>query len=130
MGEMSDVDVVAAIYEAMHARDLERLVELISPTIVVDQDPALPWGGHYEGHDGFTEFALLLAGTISSAVTIDAIFKAGDEVFQMGHTRGTVIASGASFDVPEVHRWRIEDGQAVKAHFAIDTQMMLDALVA
>lgn len=125
---MTDVEVVQAIYEAMAAKDLERLVELISPEIVVDQDPALPWGGHYEGHDGFGRFALLLTGTIDSAVASEAVFEAGGEVFQMGRTRGTVIATGASFDVPEVHRWRIEDGRAVKADFAIDTQAMLEVL--
>ncbi|OWY63107.1 hypothetical protein B7486_54870 [cyanobacterium TDX16] len=128
MAEMSDVEVVAAIYEAMAAKDLERLIELISPRIVVDQDPALPWGGHFEGHEGFGEFAMLLTGTIDSAVAIDAIFQAGDEVFQMGHTKGTVLANGATFDVPEVHRWRIEEGKAVKADFAIDTALMLEAL--
>lgn len=125
---MTDLEVVQAIYEAMAAKDLDRLVELLSPDIVVDQDPALPWGGHYEGHDGFGRFALLLTGTIDSAVTIDAMFEAGGEVFQMGRTKGTVIATGASFDVPEVHRWRVEDGKAVKADFAIDTQAMLEAL--
>jgi hypothetical protein len=125
---MDDLDVVAAIYEAMAAKDMGQLPELISPSIVIDQDPALPWGGHFEGHDGFGQFALLLTGTIDSAVTTTAMFEAGGEVFQMGRTRGTVIASGASFDVPEVHRWRIEDGKAVKADFAIDTKAMLAAL--
>lgn len=130
MAELSDVDVVAAIYEAMGAKDLERLVQLIDPSIVLDQDPALPWGGHYEGHDGFGQFALTLTGTIDSAVTTVAMFEADGEVFQMGYTRGTVVATGASFDVPEVHRWRIEDGKAVKADFAIDTKLMLEALSA
>jgi ketosteroid isomerase-like protein len=125
---MSDVEVVAAIYEALGAKDIERLLELLSPEIVLDQDPALPWGGHYEGHEGFAQFGALLTGNIDSKVTTLAMFEAGGEVFQMGHTRGTVVATGAPFDVPEVHRWRIEDGQAVKADFAIDTKLMLEAL--
>jgi hypothetical protein len=125
---MHDVEVVQAIYEAMGSKDLERLAGLISPSIVVDQDPALPWGGHFEGQDGFGQFALLLTGTIDSAVTTEAMFEAGGEVFQMGRTKGTVIANGATFDVPEVHRWRIEHGKAIKADFAIDTQLMLEAL--
>lgn len=50
---MRDLDAVAAIYEAMAAKDLERLAELVSPQVVIDQDPALSWGGHFEGHDGF-----------------------------------------------------------------------------
>ena len=120
--------MVAAIYEALEAKDVERLAELFSPSIVLDQDPALPWGGHYEGHEGFIEFAGKLTGNIDSKVTIEYLFQAGDEVVQVGRTAGTVVATGAPFDVPEVHRWRIEDGQAVKADFAIDTNLMLKAL--
>lgn len=125
---MSDVDVVREIYEAMAAKDIGRLAELFSPSIVLDQDPALPWGGHYEGHEGFIEFAGKLTAAIDSAVTIEYLFQAGDEVVEVGRTAGTVVASGARFDVPEVHRWRIEDGKAVKADFAIDSTLMLEAL--
>jgi ketosteroid isomerase-like protein len=46
----------------------------------------------------------------------------------MGHTRGTVVGTGTEFDIPEVHRWTIRDGKAVRAHFAIDTPGMLAAL--
>ena len=53
---------------------------------------------------------------------------ADGEVYQVGRTRGTVVGSGTTFDVAEVHRWTIRDGKAVRAHFAIDTAAMLDAL--
>jgi ketosteroid isomerase-like protein len=125
---MSDVDVVREIYDALAAKDVVRLVELLDPSIVLDQDPALPWGGHYEGHEGFADFAAKLTGTIDSKVATEFFFEADGEVFQAGRTQGTVVATGAPFDVPEVHRWRIQDGKAVKADFAIDTPRMLDAL--
>jgi hypothetical protein len=125
---MTDIEVVEAIYAAMAGRDLERLFSLIDPAVVVTQDPSLPWGGRHEGHDGFAAFALALTGTIDSAVTTEAIFRADDDVVQMGRTRGTVVANGAAFDVAEVHRWTIRDGKAVRAHMSIDTPAMLDAL--
>lgn len=125
---MDDVQVVEAIYAAMGAKDFGALFELIDPGCEVTQDPALPWGGSYVGHDGFATFGATLTGTIDSAVTTDAIFQADDEVIQCGRTRGTVQATGVSFDLPEVHRWRIRDGKAVAAHFAIDTAAMLTAL--
>lgn len=121
---MSDADIVRAIYAAMGARDFDRLYELVDESCTIDQDPALPWGGHYVGHDGFATFALALTGTIDSQVTTLALFEAGGEVVQYGRTVGTVRASGAAFDVPEVHRWRVRDGKAVAAHFAIDTAAM------
>jgi ketosteroid isomerase-like protein len=125
---MSDIEVVQAIYAAMGAKDFEKLFPLLHPDIVVTQDPHLPWGGRHVGHDGYATFGLTLTGTITSAVTTDAMFQADGDVIQVGRTRGTVNANGASFDIPEVHRWTITDGQATAAHFAIDTPGMLAAL--
>ena len=126
---MTDIEVVRAIYAAMAARDTVRLFELIDPECVVTQDPALPWGGHHVGHDGFATFALALTGAIDSAVAIVGVFAADGEVIQCGRTQGTVRANGVAFDIPEVHRWTVRDGKAVAAHFAIDTAAMLEALV-
>jgi ketosteroid isomerase-like protein len=122
------VVLVRAFYEAMAAGDVERLFALLDPDVVVTQDPALPWGGRYVGHDGFATFGSNLRSTIASVVTIDAIFEADDEVVECGRTKGTVIANDAPFDIAEVHRWTIRDGRVVAAHFAIDTPAMLAAL--
>ena len=125
---MTDIEVVQAVYVAMAAKDFGALFELLDPEIVVTQDPRLPWGGRFEGHDGFATFGLALTGAISSAVTIEAIFEADGDVIQMGHTKGTVVATGAPFDIAEVHRWTLRDGRAVRAHFSIDTPGMLAVL--
>jgi ketosteroid isomerase-like protein len=125
---MTDIEIVRVIYRAMAERDLDTLFGLVDESCVVTQDPLLPWGGRHVGHDGFASFALTLTGTIDSAVAIEAVFAADDEVIQFGRTRGTVRANGAAFDIPEVHRWKIRDGKAIAAHFAIDTAAMLDAL--
>ena len=69
-----------------------------------------------------------LTSNIDSKVEIEAIFEADGEVIQVGRTKGTVVATGVPFDIAEVHRWTIEDGRAVRAHFAIDTPGMLEAL--
>jgi ketosteroid isomerase-like protein len=125
---MSDLEVVEAIYAAIAAKDFDAIFTLADPTFVLTQDARLPWGGRYEGHDGFATFAITLVGTIDSKVTTEAMFTADGEVIQVGRTKGTVVATGAPFDVAEVHRWTIRDGKAVAAHFAIDTPAMLDAL--
>ncbi len=125
---MTDVEVVEAIYAAMAARDFDRLFELADESVVITQDARLPWGGRHEGHEGLGEFAVKLTGTIDSAVTIESLFAADDEVIQAGRTKGTVVATGVPFDVAEVHRWTVRDGKAVTAHFAIDTAAMLEAL--
>lgn len=124
----SDVATVRAIYAAMAARDLEQLPVLLDERIVITQDPALPWGGRFEGHDGFLTFAAALTGTITSQVEIESVFAADGDVLQVGRTRGTVNATGVEFDVAEVHRWTVVDGRAVRAHFSIDTPAMLEVL--
>ena len=56
------------------------------------------------------------------------MFMADGDVLQVGRTRGTVRANGVPFDIAEVHRWTIRDGQAIAAHFSIDTEAMLKAI--
>jgi uncharacterized protein len=126
----ADVEVIRAIYAAMGAADLPALLARIDPAIVVTQDERLPWGGRYEGHEGFGRFAVALRTAIDSQVTTAALFAADGAVYQAGRTRGTVRGTGAAFDIPEVHRWVVRDGRAVEAHFAIDTGAMLAALSA
>jgi ketosteroid isomerase-like protein len=130
MSEASDVHVVEQIYAAMAAADVPRLFELVGAGIVITQDERLPWGGRFQGHDGFAAFGSALRGAIQSTVTTEAIFAADGDVIQVGRTRGTVVGTGTPFDVPEVHRWTVRDGQAVAAHFSIDTAAMLRALSA
>jgi ketosteroid isomerase-like protein len=125
---MSDIGVVQAVYAGMAARDVEQVLAQLSAECVITQDERLPWGGHFVGHDGFLTFGAALLGSIDSAVTTQAMFEADDEVIQVGRTRGTARSSGKSFDVPEVHRWKVRNGKVVEAHFAIDTAAMLDAL--
>ena len=38
-------------------------------------------------------------------MTHEALFAADGHVYQMGRTKGTTKASGASFDIAEVHRF-------------------------
>jgi uncharacterized protein len=125
---MTPIEVVQTVYEAMAARDIDTLLPLIHPEFVITQDSALPWGGRHVGHEGLANFGLALTSNIDSTVTTDEMFMADGDVIQVGHTRGTVKANGAPFDIAEVHRWTIRDGQAVAAHFSINTEAMLRAL--
>lgn len=61
-------------------------------------------------------------------VTTEALFAADGDVIRFGRTRGTTCATGAEFDIPEMHRWTVRHGKAVAAHFSIDTVAMLRCL--
>jgi ketosteroid isomerase-like protein len=125
---MHNIATVRAVYEAFERQDLEALLNLTDPNCVVTQDSTLPWGGEFVGHEGVTNFAFLLIGTISSTLTIEEIFEADGKVIQYGRTAGIVIANGNSFDIPEVHVWTIKDDKVIGAHFSIDTHAILAAL--
>lgn len=122
------LDVVSDVYAALAAKDLDAVLALCDPEVVVIQDDALPWGGHHVGPDGFASFAIALVGAIDSQVTPLTIFQAGDRVIQYGRTAGTVRANGTRFDIPECHVWTVVDGRVTKAELYIDTPAMLDAL--
>jgi ketosteroid isomerase-like protein len=128
MSEHPDVVVVRAYYDALQARDFETLFSLLDPECVITQDPAVPWGGRYEGTDGFLEFGATLVSHIDSQVEMGALFAADGEVYQYGRTKGTVNESGTAFDIPEVHRFTVRGGKLAAAHFAIDVDGMRAAL--
>jgi uncharacterized protein len=125
---MDNISTIRKVYKAFEHQDLEALLSLTDPDCVVTQDPSLPWGGEFVGHEGITNFALLLIGTISSTLAIGELFEADGAVIQYGRTAGTVIANGNSFDIPEVHTWTLKNGKVSEAHFAIDTPAMIAAL--
>lgn len=122
------IDVVRALYDAAARKDYEEYLELVDPSVVVEQDPALPWGGRYEGHAGLGRLSATLREHVESAVTIESMFQAGAHVVQHGRTRGTVLATRTPFDIAECHVWRVADGRAVEARFFIDSAAMLRAL--
>ena len=123
-----NIEVVRRVYEAMKERDANVMQELFADDIRVGQSPLLPWGGEYEGRDGAFTFFLTLVEHIQSQVTTESLFSAGDHVVQTGRTRGTVVANGASFDVPEVHVWEVRDGRVVAFQAYINTPATLAGL--
>jgi ketosteroid isomerase-like protein len=123
-----NVALVRRLYEAMAAADFETIVAIVDPDVVITQTPELPWGGEFHGHAGLAEFAGKLTDTIRSRVTHHAVFAAGERVVQVGKTAGTVNATGASFDIDEVHVHTMRDGKIVRFEAHIDTPAMLAVL--
>ena len=124
----SNVALVRRLYDAFESLDLDTILEIISPDVVVVQAPELPWGGEFQGHDGLGRFFGLLREHITSKVTHEEIFAAGDRVVQIGRTKGTVTATDQPFDVAEMHLLTVRDGKVVRFEAHIDTPAMLVAL--
>ncbi len=120
--------LVRRLYEAMRAGDLETIFEIFDPNVEVTQTPELPWGGEFHGHGGLAEFFGKLINHISSRVTLEVVFAAGEKVVQVGRTAGTVNGTGRGFDIHEVHILTIRDDKVVRFEAHIDTPAMLAAL--
>ena len=123
-----NVGLVRRLYAALEAIDLETILEIFDPDVEVHQTEELPWGGDFQGHDGLGRFFGLLRESITSKVTIQSVYAAGSRVVQIGRTAGTVNATGAPFDVQEMHLLTVRDGKVVRFEAHIDTPAMLEAL--
>jgi len=123
-----NVSVVRQCYDAFRRRDLPTVIMLLDPEVEYYQSDEVPWGGRYAGHAGVAEFFQKLTSTIESTVDPDRVVDAGDHVVAVGHTHGSVRASGKEFDVPAVHVWRLRDGKVVRFEAYIDNPQMLAAL--
>jgi uncharacterized protein len=127
---MTDLETVSRLYELLEVRDFEGVLALASDDCVLTQDESLPWGGRYVGHGGAASFVAALYGTIKSDLTIQALFEDAGQIIQIGRIRGTVLANGAAFDLPEIHAWTVKDGKVATGHFAYDTTIMAQAIAA
>ncbi len=118
------------IYEGFAQKDIPRIVALFDPAIEITQSTEVPWGGTYSGYEGALQFFTTLTSHISSVVTIDHYVNATENVVAVGWTRGTVKATGATFEVPIAHVWTLANGLARRVSFLIDNPTMVAALSA
>lgn len=124
-----DLAVVREVYDAFARADVPRIMALFAPDGTVAQAPELPWGGTHTGHAGLAHFLATLTGLVASTPETERLFADGSgHVVQVGRTRGVVRASGAPFDVPEVHVFTVSDGQVRRFEAYLDTAAMRAAL--
>lgn len=122
------LELVQRLYAAFEKRDVPTVASLLGSHALITQSSQVPWGGSYEGLEGFSRFFGILLQHIESKVTIDRYIDAGECIVAVGNTCGTVLANGATFDVPVVHVWKVEEGKVVQFSPYIDIPTMNVAL--
>lgn len=84
-------DVVEALYAALSAGDIPSLISRIDPDVIVDEPPALPYGGVHHGRDKFLQSIL---GAMTALATVEisdsSVFEGRDGV--VGKLTGTLTA--------------------------------------
>jgi hypothetical protein len=66
--------------------------------------------------------------SVDVRVDVADLVEAGDTVVAIGHIRGYVRATGASFDVHLVHVWTVREGRLIGLDARLDLAAMLGAL--
>jgi ketosteroid isomerase-like protein len=122
------VEVVKQVYSAFGRRDLAAAVALFAPEVQIDQSPEVPWGGHYEGHEGAHEFFARLTRRLDSTLVFERFIDAGEHVVAIARTQGAERAHGRRYDVPVAHVWQVRGGKVARVLFCIDNPTMLAAL--
>jgi ketosteroid isomerase-like protein len=124
-----DTGIVRQVYAAFGRGDLPGIMALFAEDGTVYQSPELPWGGTHTGHAGLGRFLGTLTTHLDSHPETERLIADGaGRVVQVGRTRGVVRATGAAFDVPEVHVWTVADGLVRRFEAYLDTAAMRAAL--
>lgn len=125
IGEQAEADehieLVKSIYEAFVNKNVDAVLAACADDITIDQDPALPWGGHFVGHDGVIQFLIKIASELDTAIEIEHLFRSGDDIVQIGRTRGTVIATGQVIDMAECHVWTVRNNTVQAVRFYVES---------
>ena len=76
----SATQIVQDAYAAFARRDVPKIFSLMAADVEIVQSEELPWGGHFQGHEGATQFFTKLTTHITSAVELERTVNSGDHV--------------------------------------------------
>ncbi|MEP6923269.1 MAG: nuclear transport factor 2 family protein [Pyrinomonadaceae bacterium] len=120
--------IVRNFYEAANTRDSKALAELLDENIEIYQSEVLPWGGKYQGHQGFMSYAFKMLGMINSQAVIEQFIEAGDQVVAIGKTQGEVNSNSKKFEIRLAHVWTIKNEKLSRFEVYVDAPEMLRML--
>jgi ketosteroid isomerase-like protein len=113
-----DIDVVRRLFDAVEARDLDRVLDCYSDDVEIAEAEVLPYGGVWRGREGAAGHAEAfmrawggLQGPEESRLDARLWGDGAGTVCAVFHHRARDRVSGNRFDAPEVGIYRIRDGR-------------------
>jgi ketosteroid isomerase-like protein len=124
-----DAAIVQAFYESTEAGDIERTVTLLDPGLRWGVPEPLPYGGTYEGIDGFRRYRAGIQENFAPGYKFarNTVFRSDDHIVILGRLTAQAKATGTAFESPFVHVWTVEDGRIVARHYYVDTPTLVQA---
>jgi uncharacterized protein len=124
-----NVEVIESMWDAFASGDDDRAAAVLAPNAQIVSPERLPWGGVYEGPDGFLQFAAALRRGIGGMKSRPVKILGADDnhVVVLAHTTGKG-ASGGRLDVHTVWLYELREGSVTRAEAFTDTAAVLEAL--
>lgn len=101
---------------AVFAGDFAALLDLIHPDFAMRQVDALPYGGLYEGPEGFVSFIqkfLAMLDIEQLEATETFVSETGGIVMELA-VRTTLKQTGARMDTTMLEKWEFADGKVIR----------------
>ena len=123
---MSNVEILANLYEAFGRGDIETVLGEMDPEIrwhVAEGHPYLPSGEALVGPEAILNNLFVRIGEEweEFVVHTNAFHDAGDVVVVEGRYTGKYKPTGKSLDAQVCHLWKVEDGKVTGFQQYVDT---------
>lgn len=127
---MTNVETIKQMYAAALKQDMPAALNALDEDLVIHEQESLPYGGRYEGHEGFQKlFQNLAAHWDDFKFSPKEFMDAGETVVAIVQFTGKAKKSGKSLDMTMYELWRMRNGKAVECHSIVwDTAKMLEIL--
>jgi len=130
MSEQANIEVVQGVFAAFGRADIPGVLSLLSEDVnwTFPGPASIPFAGERHGHAGATEFFMTLGGAVEFKVfEVRELVAQGDKVVALGFERGSVRASGRTFDNHWALVFTVRDGKVTAFRSYEDTNALAEA---
>ncbi len=110
----SPAQTVRGFLQAFQDADLEGCLAVMDPDIVIEHSPGLPYGGRFQGAEGFGGFVEKMLARMEAAPLSFEVHDAGPFAVSRIEARFTSRESGRSFDMPLVELYWVSNGKITR----------------
>jgi ketosteroid isomerase-like protein len=129
MNEQASIDVVKGFFNAFVSGNIEAVAQCLTDDVeyLVNGDPsdsisAIPWGGRFQGHDGFRKFVAGFGASIEVLeITPQQYIAQDDAVAVFGHFKYRARPTQKIFESNFAINIKVRDGKIARYHFFEDT---------
>lgn len=126
----ANVQAIQNLYAKAEQGDMQAALQMLDPDIVVHEQESLPYGGTYNGYEGYQQLFTNLMGVWDDfKFNPQQFIDGGDYVIAIIQLQGRAKSTGKSLDMRMLELWQMRDGRGVDCvSLVYDTAKMLELL--